>query len=344
MVYKKKIALITGITGQDGSYLAEFLLKKKYIVHGIIRRSSSFNTNRIEHLYQRPFKKNKNLILHYGDLLDSNSINQLIIKILPDEIYNLAAQSHVAVSFDLPVYTSQVNAIGVLNILESIRGLIKKKKIKLYQASTSELFGQSKKKSQDELTPFYPKSPYATSKLFACWSVRNYRESYNIFACNGFLFNHESPRRGGTFVTKKIINSLCNIKKGSKEKLFLGNLYSLRDWGHAKDYVEAMWLMMQNSIPEDFVVSTGKQITVKKFLEIVCAKLDIKIKWKGSGFNEKGYWNNKCIVSVNSRYFRPNEVNSLKGNSNKIFNKLGFKPKITLDDLIEDMIQDQINS
>ena len=344
MVYKKKIALITGITGQDGSYLAEFLLKKKYIVHGIIRRSSSFNTNRIEHLYQRPFKKNKNLILHYGDLLDSNSINQLLIKILPDEIYNLAAQSHVAVSFDLPVYTSQVNAIGVLNILESIRGLIKKKKIKLYQASTSELFGQSKKKSQDELTPFYPKSPYATSKLFACWSVRNYRESYNIFACNGFLFNHESPRRGGTFVTKKIINSLCNIKKGSKEKLFLGNLYSLRDWGHAKDYVEAMWLMMQNSIPEDFVVSTGKQITVKKFLEIVCAKLDIKIKWKGSGFNEKGYWNNKCIVSVNSRYFRPNEVNSLKGNSNKIFNKLGFKPKITLDDLIEDMIQDQINS
>jgi len=343
MVNKKKIALITGITGQDGSYLAEFLLNKKYIVHGIIRRSSSFNTNRIEHLYQSPFKKNKNLILHYGDLLDSTSINQLITKILPDEIYNLAAQSHVAVSFDLPVYTSQVNAIGVLNILESIRGLIKKKNIKLYQASTSELFGQSKKKFQDEFTPFYPKSPYATSKLFACWSVRNYRESYNIFACNGFLFNHESPRRGGTFVTKKIINSLCNIKKGSKEKLFLGNLYSLRDWGHAKDYVEAMWLMMQNSIPEDFVVSTGKQITVKKFLEIVCTKLDIKIKWKGSGFNEKGYWNNKCIVSVNSRYFRPNEVNSLKGNSNKIFNKLGFKPKITLDDLIEEMIQDQIN-
>ena len=340
---KRKIALITGITGQDGSYLAEFLLSKNYIVHGIIRRSSSFNTNRIEHLYQDPFKKNKNLILHYGDLIDSTAINQLISKTLPDEIYNLAAQSHVAVSFDLPVYTSQVNAIGVLNILESIKGLIKKKKIKLYQASTSELFGQSKKSFQDENTNFYPKSPYATSKLFACWSIRNYRESYGIFACNGFLFNHESPRRGGTFVTQKIINSLCKIKNGSKEKLFLGNLYAMRDWGHARDYVEAMWLMMQNSIPEDFVVSTGKQINVKKFLEIVSKKLDIQIKWKGKGLNEKGYWNNRCIVTVNSRYFRPNEVNSLKGNSKKIFNKLGFKPKTSLNDLIDEMIYDQIN-
>ena len=266
---KKKIALITGITGQDGSYLADFLLSKNYVVHGIKRRSSSFNTERINHIYQSPEKKRRNFILHYGDLTDSISLNNLISKILPDEIYNLAAQSHVAVSFDLPEYTSNVNALGALRILETIKLLKNKKEIKFYQASTSELYGRTKKVPQNENTPFNPASPYAISKLYAYWISKNYRESYDIFACNGILFNHESPRRGETFVTRKITREFCKIHKGLSECLYIGNLYSKRDWGHARDYAEMQWLMLQQKKPKDYVISTGKQYTVKNLLKFV---------------------------------------------------------------------------
>jgi len=335
----KRKALIYGITGQDGSYLSEFLLKKKYEVHGVKRRSSSINTSRIDHLYQDPHEKNKNFILHYGDISDSISVKGLISQIKPDEIYNLAAQSHVGVSFQIPEYTANVDALGALRILEAIRSLKSLKKIKFYQAGTSEMFGKTGQGSQNEKTKFYPRSPYAASKVYAHWITVNYRESYNLFACNGILFNHESPVRGETFVTKKIISGLCKIKEGKLDTLYLGNLYSKRDWGHAKDYVEAMWKMLQQNKPEDFVIATGKQYTVKQFINLVANELKMKIKWKGKGLKEKGY-NEKghIIIKIDKSYFRPAEVDSLLGNARKAKNLLGWKPKMNIRDLIKDMI------
>ncbi len=333
---KKKIALIFGITGQDGSYLTKFLLNKNYIVHGIIRRSSSFNTHRIEDVYVDPHYA-KNFFLHYGDLTDTLSINQIINKVKPDEIYNLAAQSHVAVSFQLPEYTANVDALGTLRILESIISNKLEKKTRFYQAGSSEMFGASKP-PQSEKTPFYPRSPYAVSKLFSHWITINYREAYNIFACNGILFNHESPVRGNTFVTKKIVKALCKIMKGSNEKLFLGNLYSKRDWGHAEDYCRAMWLMLQQKNPKDFVIATGIQYTVKTFIEIVAKKLNMKIKWSGKGIKEKGYFNNKNIISIDKKYFRPTEVDDLLGDYSKAKKYLKWKPKHNIESLIDDMI------
>ena len=285
---RKKIALITGITGQDGSYLAEFLLKKKYFVHGIIRRSSSFNTGRIDHLYQDPHDKSKKLFLHYGDMTDSLSLQRIIEKVLPDEVYNLAAQSHVAVSFQQPEYTANSDALGALRILEIIKK-IKKKKIKFYQAGTSEMFGKVKEIPQNEKTYFHPRSPYAAAKLYAHWITINYREAYNIFACNGILFNHESPKRGETFVTKKITKALCKIKYKMQKKLYLGNIYAKRDWGHAKDYVEAQWLILQQKKPDDYVIATGKTYSVKYFVDRAAKYLKIKLKWKGKGINTKAY-------------------------------------------------------
>jgi len=338
----KKTALITGITGQDGSYLARLLLKKNYIVHGIIRKSSSFNTGRINDIYQDPFHKNKSLILHYGDLTDFTSLNSIISKIKPHEIYNLAAQSHVLVSFYNPEYTSDVNALGTLRILESIRQNNLQKKTKFYQASTSELFGNPKYKIQNEKTPFYTKSPYGTSKLFSYWITKNYRESYGIFAANGILFNHESPMRGETFVTKKITKGLSNIFLKKQKILYIGNLDSKRDWGHAKDYVYAQWLILQQKSPMDLVISTGKQYSVRFFIERCCKYLGWKIYWDGKGINEYGYILSKNkkikIVEVSSKYFRPNELFSLKGNSSLAKNKLGFKPKYDINSLISEMM------
>ncbi len=350
---KKKIALITGVTGQDGSYLADLLLKKNYIVHGVKRRSSSFNTGRIDHIYQSPDLKKRNFILHYGDLADSISLNNLINKILPDEIYNLAAQSHVAVSFDLPEYTSNVNALGTLRILESIKMLRSKKKIKFYQASTSELYGQTKKIPQNENTPFNPASPYAISKLYAYWITKNYRSSYNIFACNGILFNHESPRRGETFVTRKITRELCKIQKGLSKCLYIGNLYSKRDWGHARDYAEMQWLMMQQNKPKDYVISTGKQYTVKKFIEICVKILGIKVEWKNKNLKEyavvKKVFNSEfknskikagdIIVRVDKKYFRILEVENLLGDSKKASRELNWKSKTNIHELANEMIK-----
>ena len=355
---KKKIALITGITGQDGSYLADLLIKKNYIVHGIKRRSSSFNTSRIDHIYEAPEKKKRNFILHYGDLTDSISINNIISSILPDEIYNLAAQSHVAVSFDLPEYTSNVNALGTLRILESIKNLKNKKKIKFYQASTSELYGKTKKIPQNENTPFQPTSPYATSKLFAYWMTKNYRENYNLFACNGILFNHESPRRGETFVTRKITRELCKIYKGLSKCLYIGNLYSKRDWGHAKDYAVMQWLMLQQKTPKDFVISTGKQYTVKQFIEICTKILGIKIKWKNKNLNEhaiitkilnSNFKNPKInvgdtIVKVDKKYFRISEVDNLLGDSKNAAKALKWKNKTSIYDLAREMIESDFNN
>ena len=332
----KKIALIFGITGQDGSYLTKFLLKKNYKVHGIIRRSSSFNTGRIEDVYVDPHYS-KNFFLHFGDLTDSISVNQIILKVRPDEIYNLAAQSHVAVSFQLPEYTANVDGLGSLRILESIVNNKLQKKTKYYQAGTSEMFGSSKP-PQNEMTPFYPRSPYAVSKLFAHWITINYREAYGLFACNGILFNHESPVRGSTFVTQKIVKSLCKISKGFEEKLFLGNLYSKRDWGHADDYCRAMWLMLQQKNPRDFVIATNKQYSVKSFIEIVAKKLDMKIKWSGKGLNEKGYLNGKIIIAIDSKYLRPTEVETLLGDYSKAKKYLKWQPKHDIESLVEEMI------
>ncbi len=341
--HKKKIALITGITGQDGSYLAEFLIKKNYIVHGIKRRSSSINTKRIDHIYEEIQKKNAKLILHYGDLTDSLSISNLIYKIKPDEIYNLAAQSHVSVSFEIPEYTSNVIALGTLRILESIRQLGFVNKTKFYQAGSSEMFGGIDK-IQNEKTKFYPKSPYAVAKSYAHWITINYREAYRMFACNGILFNHESPLRGETFVTKKIVNGLCRIKKKKSKKLYLGNIYSKRDWGSAKDYVEAMWLILQEKKPDDFVISNNKSISVKEFINIVSKKLNFKIFWKGKGINEKGYDNNgNIIVEIDKRYLRPQEVNYLRGDYSKAKKKLGWKPKSDIYALIDEMIKYELN-
>ena len=338
----KKVALIFGITGQDGAYLLTLLLKKNYTVHGVIRRSSSFNTKRIDHLYVDPHNK-VNFKLHYGDLSDSLSVFKIIKKISPNEVYNLGAQSHVQVSFQVPEYTANVNDIGALRILDSIKTCNLQKKTKYYQAGTSEMFG-SAKPPQNEKTMFYPRSPYAVAKLYAHWVTINYREAYGIFACNGILFNHESPMRGETFVTKKIVKSLCKIKLGSNEKLYLGNLYAKRDWGHAKDYVLAMWKMMQKDIPKDYVISTGKQYSVKYFLNLVAKELKLKIRWQGKGLKECGFLNDKRLVLIDKNYFRPTEVESLLGDSKKARKELNWNPSFNLNKLVKDMVNEELKS
>jgi GDPmannose 4,6-dehydratase len=342
---KQKVALITGITGQDGSYLAEFLLKKNYIVHGIKRRTSLFNTDRIDHLYQDPHVDNRNFMLHYGDMTDSSSLLHIIQKVQPDEIYNLAAQSHVAVSFEEPEYTANSDALGALRILEAIRILDLKEKTRFYQASTSELYGLVQEVPQKETTPFYPRSPYAVAKLYAYWITVNYREAYGIFACNGILFNHESPVRGETFVTRKITRGLARIKLGLQDCLYLGNLDAKRDWGHARDYVEVKWLILQQDHPEDFVVATGIQYSVREFIEAATKELGINISWKGKGVDEKGYdEKGKCIVAVDERYFRPTEVESLLGDASKAKDKLGWAPKTTFSELVSEMIREDLKA
>ena len=335
-----KVALITGITGQDGSILAELLLKKNYIVHGIKRRSSLFNTSRIDHLYKDPHLENVKLYLHHGDLTDGTSMSRLISEIKPNEIYNLAAQSHVAVSFENPEFTSEVNSLGPLRILEGIRQAKLEKFTKFYQASSSELFGKVQEVPQNEKTPFYPRSPYAVSKLFAYWITINYREAYDIFACNGILFNHESPSRGENFVTRKITLGLSRIKLGLQEKLFLGNLNAKRDWGHAEDYVEMQWLMLQQNKPKDYVIATGKYYSVKDFIEMTSKHLEINITWRGQGVNEKGFDdNNRCIIEVDDRYYRPTEVEELLGDAKKARLELNWHPKYEVNDLIKQMVE-----
>jgi len=336
---KKKIALIFGITGQDGSYLASFLIKKNYIIHGVKRRSSSFNTGRLDHLYQDPHEKNRKFILHYGDITDAISVSSIIKNIKPDEIYNLAAQSHVAVSFEVPEYTANADGIGALRILEAIKFHGFEKKTKFYQAGTSEMFGKVLEIPQTEKTPFYPRSPYGVAKVYAHWITVNYREAYKIFACNGILFNHESPVRGETFVTKKIIMALCRIKLNKQKKLFLGNLDAKRDWGHAKDYVEAMWKMLQNKIPKDYVISTGKQYSVRNFVNLSLKELNIKYYWKGKGINEKCYDDKgNCIIECDKEYFRPLEVDTLLGDSSKARKELNWKPKYNIKKLVKEMV------
>ena len=343
---KKKIALIFGITGQDGSYLAEFLLKKNYIIHGVKRRSSSANTERIDHLFDSLNFTNKNFYIHYGDISDGTSTLNIINKIKPDEIYNLAAQSHVRVSFDIPEYTADITALGALRILEAIK-ILKLKKTKYYQASSSEMYGLVKKrKSLNEKIPFHPRSIYGVSKVFAYHTAVHYREAYKIFACNGILFNHESPRRGPTFVTKKIVQGLVRIKKGQQKKLSLGNLYAIRDWGHAKDYAISMWKILQYKKPEDWVIATNKEYTVKKFVTMVAKKLEISLKWKGKGLNEKAIdtHTGKIIIDVNSKHFRPSEVDFLKGDFSKAKKLLKWKPALSTDELIDDMIDFEISN
>ena len=336
---KKKVALIFGVTGQDGSYLAEFLLKKNYIVNGVKRRSSSINTLRVDHIYQDPHDQNYKFRLHYGDITDSSSVSSIIKKTKPDEIYNLAAQSHVAVSFEVPEYTANADALGALRILEAIKFHKLEKKTKFYQAGTSEMYGKVQNFPQNEKTPFYPLSPYGVAKLYAYWITKNYREAYNIFACNGILFNHESPRRGETFVTKKIVSALCKIKKGKQKKLFLGNLNAKRDWGHAKDYCYAMWKMLQQKYPDDYVIATGKQYSIKQFVNLSAKKLNMKIKWKGKGIKEKAYnEKGKVIIECDKNYFRPLDVNTLLGNAKKARKILNWKPSINIHSLIDEMI------
>ncbi|MDB2614052.1 GDP-mannose 4,6-dehydratase [Chlamydiales bacterium] len=334
-----KCALITGITGQDGAYLAEFLLNKGYEVHGIKRRSSLINTARIDHLYQDPHEGRGQFKLHYGDMTDSTSLLRIIQEVQPDEIYNLAAQSHVAVSFETPEYTANVDGIGTLRLLEAIRILGMEKKTKFYQASTSELYGLVQEVPQKETTPFYPRSPYAAAKLYAYWVCINYREAYNIFACNGILFNHESPLRGETFVTRKITRAVNKIAQGKQEKLFLGNLDAKRDWGHARDYVEAMWLMLQQEEPEDFVIATGEQHSVREFVEKSFAYVGLKVEWVGEGVDEVGIIHGKEVVHIDPRYFRPTEVESLLGDPSKAVKKLGWRAKTTFDDLVKEMME-----
>ncbi len=336
-----KVALITGITGQDGSYLAEFLLKKGYVVHGIKRRSSSFNTDRIDHLYQDPHVQNSDFVLHYGDLTDSTNIIRIVQQVQPDEIYNLAAQSHVAVSFECPEYTANCDALGTLRILESVRMLGLVKKTRIYQASTSELYGLVQETPQKETTAFYPRSPYGVAKLYAYWIVVNYRESYNMYACNGILFNHESPRRGETFVTRKITRGLARIDAGLDSCLYMGNLDSLRDWGHAKDYIEMQWLMLQQDKPDDFVIATGNQESVRTFIELTAQELGWGgITWIGSGIDEIGIRrdNGQTVVKIDPRYFRPSEVDSLLGDPTKAKQILGWKPTTTLLEMIKEMV------
>ncbi len=339
---KKKVALITGITGQDGSYLAEYLLSKDYEVHGIKRRASSFNTQRIDHLYQDPHIDNPNLFLHYGDLTDSINIIKLVQKIRPDEIYNLGAQSHVAVSFESPEYTANSDGLGTLRILEAIKTLKLIDKTKFYQASTSELYGLVQETPQNEKTPFYPRSPYGVAKLYAYWITVNYRESYGMFACNGILFNHESPRRGETFVTRKITRGLSQIDQGLTRYLYLGNIDAIRDWGHAKDYIEIQWKIIQQDKPEDFVVATGRQESVRKFIELSAKELGWGgIKWEGEGINEIGRRidTNEIVIKIDKKYFRPCEVNTLVGDASKANNKLNWQPKISLEELVAEMIK-----
>ena len=341
----KKKALIFGITGQDGSYLAEFLLKKKYYVHGVKRRSSSINTYRIDHIYQDPHVKSRNFFLHYGDITDSTSVSKIIEKIKPDEIYNLAAQSHVAVSFEVPEYTANADALGALRILEAIKFHKLEKKTKFYQAGTSEMYGKVQESPQNEKTNFYPLSPYGVAKLYAHWITKNYREAYSIFGSNGILFNHESPRRGETFVTKKIIKALVRIKMRKQKSLFLGNLDSKRDWGHARDYVEAMWKILQQKKPDDYVIATGKQLSIRQFINLVSKKLKMNITWKGTGLNEKGYdtLTKKNIILIDKNYIRPLDVNTLLGNASKARKKLSWKPKTNINQLIDEMISEEVN-
>jgi GDPmannose 4,6-dehydratase len=339
-----KKALIFGITGQDGSYLAEFLIKKGYEVHGVKRRSSSFNTGRIDHLYQDPHAKKRKFILHYGDVTDSLSVSTIIKKIKPNEIYNLAAQSHVAVSFEVPEYTANADAIGVLRILEAIKFHKLEKTTKFYQAGTSEMFGKVQQVPQTEKTNFYPRSPYGVAKLYAHWITVNYREAYKIFACNGILFNHESPVRGETFVTRKIVVALCKIKFGLQKTLFLGNLEAKRDWGHAKDYVAAMWKMLQKKIPSDYVIATGKQYSVKQFVNLVLKELKIKHIWKGKGINSKCYdKKGNCIIACDKEYFRPLEVDTLLGNPKKAMKELNWKPKTNIKSLVKEMVNSELS-
>jgi GDPmannose 4,6-dehydratase len=338
-----KKALITGITGQDGAYLAEFLLKKGYEVHGIKRRTSLFNTDRIDHLYQDPHEKIVRFFLHHGDMTDSSSLMHIIQKVQPDEIYNLAAQSHVAVSFEEPEYTANSDALGALRILEAIRILGMEKKTRFYQASTSELYGLVQETPQKETTPFYPRSPYAVAKLYAYWITVNYREAYGMYACNGILFNHESPTRGETFVTRKITRALARIKLGLQDCLYLGNLNAKRDWGHAKDYIEMQWLMLQQEKAEDYVIASGEQYSVRDFVNAASAELGISIAWKGEGADEKGYdASGRCIVSVDPRYFRPTEVETLLGDASKARAKLGWTPKIKFRDLVAEMVRQDL--
>ncbi|BDV00888.1 GDP-mannose 4,6-dehydratase [Thermodesulfomicrobium sp. WS] len=335
-----KKALITGITGQDGAYLAEFLLAKGYEVHGIKRRTSLFNTQRIDHLYRDPHEPGVRFFLHHGDMTDSSSLMHIIQKVQPDEIYNLAAQSHVAVSFEEPEYTANADALGTLRILEAIRTLGLTNKTRFYQASTSELFGKVQEIPQRETTPFYPRSPYAAAKLYAYWITVNYREAYGIYACNGILFNHESPIRGETFVTRKITRALARIKLGLQDCLYLGNLDAKRDWGHARDYVEAMWLMLQQPQPEDFVIATGVQYSVRDFVNAAAQELGIEIRWEGKGVEEKGIDpQGRCIVAVDPRYFRPTEVETLLGDARKAREKLGWHPRVTFNELVREMVQ-----
>ena len=335
----KKIALIFGVTGQDGSYLSSFLIKKGYLVHGVKRRSSSLNISRIDHIYQSPFEKNRNFFLHYGDVTDAISVSSLIKKIKPDEIYNLAAQSHVSVSFEVPEYTANADAIGALRILEAIKFHGFQKKTKFYQAGTSEMYGKVREVPQSEKTPFYPRSPYGVAKVYAHWITINYREAYNIFACNGILFNHESPVRGDTFVTRKVVIGLCNIKLKKQKILYLGNINAKRDWGHARDYVVAMWKMLQKKTPSDYVISTGKQYTVKAFINLVLNELNIKFIWKGKGINEKCFDDTgKCLVACDKEYFRPLEVETLLGDSRKARRELNWKPTTSIKELVREMV------
>ena len=350
-MHNRKIALITGITGQDGSYLAEFLLNKGYEVHGIKRRTSLFNTDRIDHLYQDPHEKNRHFFLHHGDMTDSSSLIRIIQQVQPDEIYNLAAQSHVAVSFEEPEYTANSDALGALRVLEAIRILGLEKKTRFYQASTSELYGLVQETPQKETTPFYPRSPYAVAKLYAYWITVNYREAYGIYACNGILFNHESPVRGETFVTRKITRALARIKLGLQDCLYLGNLDAKRDWGHAKDYVEMQWLMLQQEQAEDFVIATGVQHSVRDFVDAAARELGMSIRWQGGGVDETGTLESglpsqtsQVIVRVDSRYFRPTEVETLLGNATKAREKLGWTPKITFHELVTEMVREDLKS
>lgn len=341
-----KKALITGITGQDGSYLTEFLLEKGYDVHGLVRKASVFNTERIDHLYNNPKINDKRMFLYWGDMADSSNLNRLLEKIQPDEIYNLAAQSHVQVSFEVPEYTAEVDGIGVLRFLDAIKESNLKSKTRFYQASTSELYGKVQEIPQTEKTAFYPRSPYAAAKLYAYWITKNYREAYGIYACNGILFNHESPRRGRTFVTRKITEAACRIKLGIQERLYLGNLDSKRDWGYAPEYVEGMWLMLQQEKPDDYVLATNETHSVREFVELAFKQLDMDIVWQGKGIEEKGYnqKTGKCLVEINPRYFRPTEVDILIGDYSKAKKELGWKPKTKFEDIIKIMVKSDFDS
>jgi GDPmannose 4,6-dehydratase len=343
MTNNPKVALITGVTGQDGSYLAEFLLEKGYTVHGIKRRASSFNTQRVDHIYQDPHVDNARFKLHYGDLSDSSNLTRIIQETQPDEIYNLGAQSHVAVSFESPEYTADIDGMGTLRILEAIRILGLEKKTRFYQASTSELYGMVQETPQRETTPFYPRSPYAVAKLYAFWITVNYREAYGIYACNGILFNHESPRRGETFVTRKITRGLANISLGLEDCLYMGNIDALRDWGHAKDYVRMQWMMLQQDTADDFVIATGKQFSVRKFIELTAIELGMRICWEGAGVNEVGYSDGKAIIRIDPRYFRPTEVETLLGDPTKAKAKLGWVPEITLEQMVAEMVRGDLD-